>query len=281
MGETNGNYNNVIKGDAWFGSVKTVANIKQKAVMESVMQIKNNHALFLKEFIKDALEGGPGVVHIVLKGVHPNGTKLIAIGYHYSSKTSLFFVMSENAGSTTPGEPYEMKFQDEFGNIQIRRVDRPDVLSKFFRDSNSVDKHNQGRQHYLALEKHWHTTDCYFRLCTTMVGINVTDTWKLLKHHHLVPSRHVNCGVEEMDEDENEKYCVREFSGVLADQLASYGKYIEKSERDRQIQRLQTVHELEEVSTGKCVCYTDLNNHKHSVGYYGYTTQKRQTRSTE
>ena len=123
---------NVIKGDAWFGSVKTVANIKEKTGMESVMQIKTNHSLFPKEFISDALEGGPGGVHIVLKGTHPNGVKLIAIGYRYSSKTSLFFVISENAGSTTPGEPYEMKFQDEFGNIQVRYVDRPDVLSKFF-----------------------------------------------------------------------------------------------------------------------------------------------------
>lgn len=33
------------------------------------------------------------------------------------SKKTLFFVMTENAGSTTAGKPYEMKFVDKYGNV--------------------------------------------------------------------------------------------------------------------------------------------------------------------
>ena len=79
--------------------------------------------------------------------------------------------MTDGAGSTLPGTPYEMKFTDEFGNVgelshlyaymlycytkwvfscvhtEIRNVDRPMMLSTFFRDSNCVDQHNHARQH--------------------------------------------------------------------------------------------------------------------------------------
>ena len=65
-------------------------------------------------------------------------------------------------------------------------VDRPDVVSRFFQESNCVDKHNQVRQFELALEKKWITDDAYFRLFTTLVGINVVDTWKLASRHRLL-----------------------------------------------------------------------------------------------
>ena len=41
--------------------------------------------------------------------------------------------------------------------------------------------HNQVRQYELTLETKWVTQDPYFRLYTTIVGINVTNIWKLDK----------------------------------------------------------------------------------------------------
>ena len=67
----------------------------------------------------------------------------------------LYFVMSDKAGKTTPGEPYSMKYTDRFGNLCVRFVDRPDVISNFFSDSNTIDCHNQVRQSELGLEKKW------------------------------------------------------------------------------------------------------------------------------
>ena len=60
-------------------------------------------------------------------GTHPNGKELLAIGYRYNSKKTLMFVATEDAGSTTKGTPYEMKFADGDGNVHVRYVDRPDV----------------------------------------------------------------------------------------------------------------------------------------------------------
>ena len=44
------------------------------------------------------------------------------------------------------------------------------------------DKHNHARQHELRLEKYWITTDCWFRIITTVIGITVTDCWKAYRH---------------------------------------------------------------------------------------------------
>ena len=75
----------VIKGDAWFGSVKTAANLAQRGI-EGILQVKQSHALYPKVFVNDVLKDAPGGVHVVLRGRHPNGHNLIAIGYWYSSK---------------------------------------------------------------------------------------------------------------------------------------------------------------------------------------------------
>lgn len=73
---------NGIIGDAWFGSTRTVSELS-KAGFEGIFQIKQYAALFPKKYIEEALEDAPGGVSIVLSGVHPNGEKLIAVGYRY------------------------------------------------------------------------------------------------------------------------------------------------------------------------------------------------------
>jgi len=98
------------------------------------LQVKNSKALCLKEFIEDMLKGIPGGVHVILTGTYPNGTHLVAIGYHYLQKTIFAVVGHCDAGSMAPGMPYEMKYTDDHGH--------PGVISLFFKDSNLIDMHN-------------------------------------------------------------------------------------------------------------------------------------------
>jgi hypothetical protein len=81
-----------VQGDAWFGSVRAAAALGAKG-HRAVLQVKNNSGLFPKSFIMDALENAPGGVHIVLKGTAPNGIELVAIGYRYSTKTTVFLLL--------------------------------------------------------------------------------------------------------------------------------------------------------------------------------------------
>mmetsp|Transcript_6315 Transcript_6315/g.13830 ORF Transcript_6315/g.13830 Transcript_6315/m.13830 type:complete len:115 (-) Transcript_6315:133-477(-) len=69
------------------------------------------------------------------------------------------------------------------------KVERPTLVSQYFKDSPKVDNHNQTRQHELALEEEWQTQDCWFRLLTTLFGICVTDTKKAAEAHLLDDTR--------------------------------------------------------------------------------------------
>ena len=54
---------------------------------EAVVQVKQNHSLFPKDFIESALQDAPGGVHIALEGTTRDEVQLIAVGYGYSRKT--------------------------------------------------------------------------------------------------------------------------------------------------------------------------------------------------
>ena len=57
------------------------------------------------------------------------------------------------------------------------------MVSNYFKDSDAVDNHNKSRQGDLALEEHWRTIDCWFKIATTFIGITATDTWNSVRHH--------------------------------------------------------------------------------------------------
>jgi hypothetical protein len=78
-------------------------------------------------------------------------------------------------------------------NVHICHINRPDAISKFFAQSNTVDSHSQLRQGQLALEKCWVTQDYWFRMAA---------------HHKLIPKGN---------------YQITEFAGELA-LLASFQK---------------------------------------------------------
>jgi hypothetical protein len=197
-----------IMGDAWFGSVKAAVALSKKGY-KSILQVKTGHGLFPKKFIDDTLKDAPGGVWIVLESVHQQ-VPLLAIGYRYSTRTTLFFVATKDSGRTTNGNPYEMKYTDDWGNVHVRYVDRPEIISKFFERSNMIDKHNQLRQFELALEKRWLTQNPFFRLHTTILGFNVVDCYKLAEHHGIINYRLPN---------KEYKMTMTQFAGVLANQL--------------------------------------------------------------
>lgn len=204
-----------VRGDAWFGSIQTASEVALRG-HEGVFQIKQYHSLFPKQYIEDALMEAPGGVHILLEGKTKDEVSLVALGYRYSRKTILFFVLTKSAGSSKPGDPYQMKYTDSFGNICTRNVNRPQVVSNFFASSNVIDMHNQLRQDSLKLEKKWVTQSPWFRLATTYVGICVTDAFLLLNYHQVI-----NVSKKGM-EDQEKNVSIQRFAGILANQLIQY-----------------------------------------------------------
>jgi len=204
-----------IRADAWFGSVRTASEVARRG-HEGIFQVKQYHSLFPKAFIEEALKDAPGGVHIILEGTTQCEVPLIAVGYRYSRKTVLHFILTKKAGSLKEGKPYEMKYTDSYGNVCTRYVDRPDAISKFFASSNVIDTHNQLRQDLLQLEKKWLTKNPYFRLTTSLLGINVTDTFLLANHHRII--NHTSCPQGE------KKISIQRFAGILAFQILKNAK---------------------------------------------------------
>jgi hypothetical protein len=107
-------------------------------------------------------------------------------------------------------KPYEMKYTDDLGNVHVRYVDRPEIITNFFERLNMINKHKQVCQFELALEKRWLTQNPYFCLHTTIIGFNVVDCYKLLEHHeiinHCIPNK-------------DYKMTMTQFASILANQL--------------------------------------------------------------
>ena len=127
----------------------------------------------------------------------------------------------------------------------------------FFTQSNCVDKHNQARQYELALEKKWKTDDAYFRLATTMIGMNVTDIWKLAAHHKLI--------------NRYKETTVKQFGGILAKQLMVFAKEV-----DGNLNRFDV---MLSTSNSEVSCITNEHEIVPKLKYY-YLVERGQTMST-
>jgi hypothetical protein len=175
--------------------------------------VKQNHLLFPKDFIEKALKDAPGRVHIALEETTKDEVELIALGYRYSRKTILFFILTKNAGATQLGEPYHMKHTNSYGNVCTCNVNQPEVILNYFAHSNTIDVHNQLCQDLLKLEKKWIMQDPFFHLGTTMIGINVTDAYLLANYHGVINvSRNGN-------EEKEKQVSIQRFAGILANNL--------------------------------------------------------------
>jgi hypothetical protein len=161
--------------------------------------------------MEDKLNEAPGGSWITMKGKGHCDMELLAIGYKYDSKCALKFAATADAGSTQAGIPYVMKFCDSYNNLCIHKVDRPEIVSQFFGDSNCIDSHNHVRQFEFALKKRWFAWDPLFCLHTTLVGMIVTEVWRLSQYHKLISNA--------KDEDRKNAMMINKFTSVLENHL--------------------------------------------------------------
>ena len=192
-------------GDSWFASLKTAKCCSEICESEFIGIVKTAHRGFPKTYLENKMETWPPGTHLVLQH-STNCRKYYAIGYKYSRRKVISFVATEHAGHTLPGEPYVAKWVDTNNTIRFRPIDRPHLISHFFKHSNQIDKHNHARQSELGIEDNVVTHCGYMRLFCTYLGITVTDTWKLYRHN--LGSRH-----------ELKNMSIMQFSNILCKQL--------------------------------------------------------------
>ena len=204
------NKRHVVFADSWFGSVKLAECLKlvysekswkhgkdefkykiKRGLGENpngheiVCAIKSNCSLFPKKELENKMEKWPSGSYLVLECTTPGtNVDLVALGYKYNARKTLCFVMTKNAGATSPGAtPYIAKWPDKYRNVLEREIPRPDVISNYFRASNKIDVHNHLRQSLLGLERFWTTRNPWFRYDCTIIGQTLIDAYKAIQHY--------------------------------------------------------------------------------------------------
>ena len=153
------------------------------------------------------------------------GTNFIGVGYKCNKKKVLSFVASSVAGSTTPGEPYYMRYLDYYGNVGFRKVPCLHLLLEYFKESNCVDVHNQLRQYGLHLEKKWVTSQPYFCLYTTIVGtFHLARFHSVLTEHKAIGFQKLFCDVGDEYECDINAYLIETFVSVMSNQLIKFAE---------------------------------------------------------
>ena len=194
--------------DSWFGSVPAVVRAKDHVGVYLVVLVKKSSKFYPKQFLADNMALSSSGARVALTATI-NGTELVALGYKYNKKTILFFLFARGAGSCRNGEPYEARFADKkTGQSRSRMVPRPTIISRYFNNTPVVDNHNQARSSLLGLEKAWVTQNGWFRIETTLQGINSTDVWNICKFD-----------TEHPDYDRRRRLTIQQFANELGAEL--------------------------------------------------------------
>jgi len=177
----------IILGDAYFSSVKTAVSTMTLYGRHYVGVVKNCHSKFPKKFLTETLSEAPAGSHMLLSTKH-DGVYICALGYKYvKSRKPIMLVFTRGAGTSfSENTPYFVRKNDSYGNVYEKAVERPQIADKYFKACNTIDVHNNKRQYKLQLEKKWLTTDPWFRLSTTLIGLHVVDAYSLYLYHHRV-----------------------------------------------------------------------------------------------
>jgi len=165
--------------DSGFGCV-VLAVAGAKVGICFICSVKTAHKRFPKDALYDILKDAPSGKWVLCEN-NIEGVDIVCAAYKYNVKRVLYFCWPKGAAACVPGKPYIATFVDHAGNRAERAVARLSVLSRYFSYSNVVDVHNQQRQDILDLEYTWVTSNCWFRLFCTLLGMNVTDAYIVMQ----------------------------------------------------------------------------------------------------
>jgi len=174
-------------GDAWFGSVMSAVEVMVRLGVYTTFVVKsNNKHFFPMEAIHAVLRTRHGTRPaghwVVMKATIAN-VKVIAIAFVWSQKGVSYFISTCGSTKVHPIK-YESKFEDEWGNAEIRLINRP-LICHFLYEYLLIDEHNKQRQAILALEKRWKTKDCWFRLICTLLGMSTVDFHRFYRYDQI------------------------------------------------------------------------------------------------
>ena len=161
--------------------------LRKRLGVFSTFIVKSNHQMYPKAALHKVLTARHGrrpAGHWVVMTAMIAGVKVIAVAYAWSQKGVSYFI-STCGNMETCDIMYESKYEDDYGQVCIKEIPRPNMLHFYYEYAPLIDEHNKQRQSILGLERHWLMKNCWFRLITTLVGQSVVDMHRLYRHHEI------------------------------------------------------------------------------------------------
>jgi hypothetical protein len=149
------------------------------------------------------------------------GVKVFALAYAWSQRGISYFFST--CGRTDPHPiKYKSNFEDDFGVIMFKELNRPHIAHFLYDYLPLIDEHNKQRQNLLNLERIWKTNNCWMRLVTTILGMSVVDFQRCIRNRYIDGTVPVDNVV-----DVTEETRVLEFS----DQICKWLSTVEERKR--------------------------------------------------
>ena len=219
-----------VGGDAWFGSVTTAVETKIIHDVDSTWVVKGHTKWFPKKILFAILKARHGdnvAGNWVVMKTRISNVNLFVCAYAWSQSSVSYFVST--CGKTLPSQTkYVSSFENEYGGVGNRALNRPSFTDYFYMYCPVIDEHNKSQQYLLHLEKIWKTHDCWFRLITTLLAQSVVDLHRL-SMKYIFDQRRANLpyidfmelppSQENINDDFDDFFQIRKFADMLTANL--------------------------------------------------------------
>ena len=176
----------VVAGDSWFASVLTAVEMLKNG-LHFIGDIKTGTKGCPMDEIKAATGAENGAWATMTSSATVGGEqKPMYTVSHRRGESMHVFVAT--CGTTLDGKAHMAYFEDDehraSGEITEYEITRkaPKVLNDFPEAQPLVDRHNRYRQHLLAMEKRFVTTNFSFRFFTSMLGTLFVNVFMAHRH---------------------------------------------------------------------------------------------------
>ena len=173
----------VVAADSWFASVKTAEAFANKGLF-FVGDVKTATRRFCGGELEAATGPESGAWATFTSELHLGGAKIMPIFSVSHRRGESVHKFISTCGTTLRGAAHTATFEDDedrtYANDDsvyelVRKC--PRALNDYTLAQPCIDRHNRYRQHILAMEKRFVTSNFSFRLATTLMGMLFTNAF--------------------------------------------------------------------------------------------------------
>jgi len=141
-----------VGGYDWFGSIASTIKLRKRLKVHSIFVDKNNTNLYTMRILHRLLKARYSeqhVLHWVIMRTSISDVPIFEIAYTWIQRSVSYFIST--CGSTEMYETKYSHFEDYWGNVTIKEINRPKILHYVYAFLPLIDDYNKQRQIILSI----------------------------------------------------------------------------------------------------------------------------------